>query len=167
MKSNVCFFSKGRSSGGPPNQPQDPHRSPPDLEDGSSEGPGEQHGGRGGRGHLDHVTQLQGSASHMASQAATANIDHTQVQPLITNFSQNNDIVSSVGIQCMQLRLTSKPILAASLISSLMTRTEMVLQTLPAVRHLTKLVANLIAFRPRGSFRLYVITIYCDKFLVR
>nr|CAD7444082.1 unnamed protein product [Timema bartmani] len=43
-----------RGSRGPGNQPQDPHRSPPDLEDGSSEGPGDQHGGR----HLDQVTQL-------------------------------------------------------------------------------------------------------------
>ncbi|XP_021938528.1 protein trachealess isoform X2 [Zootermopsis nevadensis] len=69
----------GRSSGGPPNQQQDPHRSPPDLDDGSSEGPGDQHGGRGGRGHLDHVTQLQGSAAQMTSQAVAANVDHTHL----------------------------------------------------------------------------------------
>ena len=92
MKSKQCFFPKGRNSGGPPNQQQDPHRSPPDLEDGSSEGPNDQHGGRGGRGHLDHVTQLQGSAAHMASQAATANIDHTQVQSLIPNLHKNGTV---------------------------------------------------------------------------
>ena len=96
----LCFFPKGRNSGGPPNQPQDPHRSPPDLEDGSSEGPSDQHGGRGGRGHLDHVTQLQGSAAHMASQAATANVDHTQVLSFILNLqkksAENNVTISNL-----------------------------------------------------------------------
>ncbi|XP_067012992.1 protein trachealess [Anabrus simplex] len=59
----------GRNSGGSANQQQDPHRSPPDLEDGSSEGPSDQHG-RGGRSHLDHVTQLQVAAPVDPSQLA-------------------------------------------------------------------------------------------------
>lgn len=45
---------EGHSSGGPSNQ-HDTHRSPPDLDDGSSEAPGDHRGGR----HHDHVTQLQ------------------------------------------------------------------------------------------------------------
>ncbi|XP_034253090.1 protein trachealess isoform X2 [Thrips palmi] len=45
---------EGHSSGGPSNQ-RDTHRSPPDLDDGSSEAPGDHRGGR----HHDHVTQLQ------------------------------------------------------------------------------------------------------------
>ncbi|KAJ9574545.1 hypothetical protein L9F63_008284, partial [Diploptera punctata] len=67
-----------RNSGGPPNQPQDPHRSPPDLEDGSSEGPGD-HGGRGGRGHLDHVTQLQATSAQLTSQGTPTGVDHNQL----------------------------------------------------------------------------------------
>lgn len=56
------LFAEGRNSGGPSNQ-QDPHRSPPDIDDGSSEDPGDPHGR--GRTHIDHVTQLQStSAEH-------------------------------------------------------------------------------------------------------
>ncbi|XP_063234024.1 protein trachealess [Bacillus rossius redtenbacheri] len=52
-----------RNAGGAPRPQQDPHRSPPDLEDGSSEPPGDQRG----RGQLDHAAQLRAEHIRLAA----------------------------------------------------------------------------------------------------
>lgn len=65
---------EGHNTGGPTNSQQDPHRSPPDIDDGSSEGTGDQHGR--GHNHVDHVTQLQAqSQKQPPTQQATATVE--------------------------------------------------------------------------------------------
>lgn len=65
------FRPEGRNSGGPTNPQQDPHRSPPDIDDRSNEDPSDPHGR--GHNHIDHVTQLQ------TQQPPPPVVEHTHV----------------------------------------------------------------------------------------